>query len=174
MNPLVTDEQFASYLQRDLDRATADLALAGASGLVRDYCRWSITQETTTFVIDGNATRLLTLPTLKLTDVTEVRVGGIVLDPDDYAWSESGMLASTGNVWPQRFRYIEVDCTHGHEQTPDAVALVTFSLGARYYVNPEGLRSKAVGGVSRSFVIETLRGDLFDLEAAMLGPYRLP
>lgn len=168
MAPLVTDEQLASYLQRDLDRATADLAVAGASGLVRDYCRWDIyPQADVTFTVDGSGTSVLLLPTLKLVAVEEVRVLGEVIDPDDYEWSESGLLVRAAG-WPARLRAVDVDCTHGYDPVPDTVALVTCAVAARYYANPERLRAKAVGGVSRTY------GDgLADLEMALLAAYRL-
>src|SRR3954469_12331377 len=47
--PLATATQLASRLQTDLDTATADLALAGASGMVRDIGRQTfsfVAQET--------------------------------------------------------------------------------------------------------------------------------
>lgn len=173
MNPLVSAEEFAGYLQRDLDRYTADLALAGASGVVRLYCGWRIDRATETFVLDGDASRILTLPTLKLNAVNSVTVEGDELDPDDYQWSESGMLYRAGG-WPAGFRNIEVDADHGYSPTPDEVRVVVCAIASRHYNNPDGLRSKTVGAISRTFVLETMRGDLSKLEVELIGGHRLP
>jgi hypothetical protein len=172
VDALVYDDDFAAYLQRDLDRATAELALQAASGVVREFCGWSISEETTTFVADGSGTTLLRLPTMKLTDVAEIRVDDAVIDPDEYRWNTGGLIQRTLG-WPRLFRCVQVDATHGYPVIPDAVRAVVLSLAARYYTNPDGLRSKTVGQISRTYVIETMRGDLAQLEMALIGGYRL-
>lgn len=173
MDPLVTAEEFASYLQRDLDRATAELAIGGASGVVRNFCRWNVARESATFTLDAIGSTLLVLPTLKLVSVDEVRVGGDVLDASAYTWSQGGQLYAAGR-WPVGHRLVEVDVVHGYEPVPDEVKLVTCALAARSMVNPEGLRSKTVGTVAKVFVFETIRGDLSELEASMISGHRLP
>lgn len=173
-SPLVVAEDFASYLQRDLDRKTADLALASASGLVRHYCRWGLSAETITFIEDGTGTQLLSLPTLRLNAVAEVRVDGEVIPVTGYEWGRGGQLYRNYAVWPRRFRVVQADVQHGHTIIPDELRAVVFAVAARFYVNAEGLRSKTVGQVSRTFVLETMRGDLTDLETALIAGYRLP
>lgn len=170
---LVVDEDFAAYLQRDLDRATAELALAGASGVVRAFCRWSISAEDTTFTVDGTGSRILRLPTLCLTAVESVTVDGTALDPLDYRWSANGLI-ERGAGWPRRFRAVDVACSHGYDVTPDEIRIVVLSLAARYYGNPDGLRSKTVGDISRTFLLESMRGDMTQLETALIDGYRLP
>jgi len=165
---LATVAHLANHLQRDeadLDEASAQLALDGASGLVRDWCGWGIAHAEETFVVDGTGSRVLLLPTLRLVSVEEVRVDGTVLDPTTYTWSASGQLERAAG-WPRRFRAIEVDCTHGYDPVPDALRLVVLELAARSYKNPERLAAKSVGGVSYTY-------DLSELEMAQLGPYRL-
>lgn len=174
MDALVTPEEFAGYVQSDLDRYTAELALSAASGLVRSYCRWRISEETATLVADGTGTDLLSLPTLRLTDVTAVRIDGELLDASAWSFSRNGQVRYVDGIWPRRFRAIEVDCTHGYAVTPDEIRAVVFALGARYYVNPQGLRSKTVGAVSRTFVLESMRGDLTEIETVLIAGYRLP
>ena len=49
MDPLISTSQLASRLQKDLDASTADLAVAGASGMIRSIARQTISfvaQET--------------------------------------------------------------------------------------------------------------------------------
>lgn len=166
MDPLVTPEELASYLQHDLDRATAELAIAGASGAVRGHCRWDLALAEQTFVVDGTGSRLLLLPTLHLVSVEEVRVDGQALEADEYTWSENGALERAAR-WPRKLRGIEVDCNHGHDPIPDLPRMVTLELAARQYDNPQRLSSKTVGGVSQGW-------ELSELEMARLDPYVLP
>lgn len=172
---LVVDEDFAAYLQRDLDRATAELALAGASGVVRAFCRWSISAEETTFTVDGTGSTILRLPTMKLNGVDAVAIDGTALDPGEYRWSAGGLIERAAG-WPRRFRVADVTCSHGYalDDMPDAIRIVVLALAARYYGNPDGLRSKTVGDISRTFLLESMRGDMTELETALIGGYRLP
>jgi hypothetical protein len=175
MDPLVTVEELASYLQSGtVDRATAELVVAGASGMVRAYCGWIISREETTFTLDGSGHTLLALPTLNLVEVTEVRIDGIVIDAYDpeaasewqYRWSAAGVLDRPVG-WPRRFRCVEADVVHGYDPVPDLVKLVTLARAGCDYDNPERLTVRAVGAISRSY-------DLSGLETAQLDMFRLP
>lgn len=173
MDPLVSEAELATYLGRSVGEEAATLAVATASGIVRDYCRWCISSEETTFVVDGSGTSLLGLPTLRLVEVAEVRIDGVVIDPSEYSWSERGQLSRVAG-WPARFRCVEADVTHGWSPTPDSVRAVVLALASSRSVNPEGLRSKTVGAVSKSYVVEAMRGDLSDLQMSLISGYRLP
>lgn len=166
MDPLASAEELASYLQNDLDRATADLLLAGASAMIRDECGWPISlQEGATLVADSTGSRLLLLPTLNLLTVAEVRVDGVALDTDQYTWSATGAVYR-GAGWPAKFRSVEVDCDHGYDPSPDSVKLVALEVASRGYANPERVASRGVGGVSVSF-------NLDPVDLARLDPFRL-
>lgn len=166
MDPLVTSEDLAAYLQRDLDRSSAELAVAGASGAVRGYCRWDLAHTEETFVVDGSGGRLLTLPTLRLVSVEEIRVDGAPLDAGTYTWSAGGQLHRDAG-WPRRFRAVEVDCHHGYAPIPDEVCFVALDCAAHVYANPEHISTSAVGAVSLSY-------DFRPVDMARLDPYRLP
>jgi hypothetical protein len=170
---LASPETLASYLQRNLDRSTATLALAGASELVRGYCRWNISNETTTVRVNGNGSGLLTLPTLKLISVS-VDVDGSTVDEAAYQWSEGGQLRRVdGDIWPAGFGNINALIEHGYTTVPDDVTLVTCAVAARYYSNPESLRSKQVGNVSRVYGTVVIASDFTEIEVALLARYRL-
>ncbi|HLL68816.1 MAG TPA: hypothetical protein VK453_24345 [Micromonosporaceae bacterium] len=171
MDSLVAVADLTAYLQRPLDQPAAELALAGASGIVREYCGWTISAEAATFVVDGSGTTLIGLPTLHLTAVTEVRIDGLALEPAGYAWSENGLLQRRAG-WPRRFRCVAVDCAHGYGQVPDVVRAVVLALAGRLHTNPDRLVSKTVGGISRTYA--TGSGDMSELELAMLAGLRLP
>jgi hypothetical protein len=177
MDLLVSADDFNTYLQRPatVDTAQATMALAGASGVVRHFCRWVISEEApVTFALDGNGTDILNLPTLRLNAVSEIRIDGVIVEPGRYEWSRGGQIQLDG-WWPRRFRSIEVDGDHGYATIPDEVRAVVMSLATRYYINPDGLRSKTVGGVSRTYMLESASGKpLTELETAMIAGYRIP
>jgi hypothetical protein len=171
MAALVTVGDLQTHLQREVDQASAELAVAGASGAVRSYCRWDISREDATFVVAGSGTRVLNLPTLHLVDVLAVRLddgtelvrGG---GDEDYLWAKRGQLYCSAG-WPGPFRHVEVDCVHGYDPVPDVVRLVTLTVAAREYTNPMHLRDASVGSVTRRF-------DMTALDMALLDTYRLP
>lgn len=157
MAPLATVGELETHLQRTFDdQGQADMALALASGAVRAYCGWELARETTTFQVDGQGGTILTLPTLELIDVLEIRIADEVqalnLPVTDYGritWWRKGQLYRHAG-WPAR-SVIEVDCIHGYDPVPDLVKLVTLDLAARTISNPEGLVSATSGQVSRTW-----------------------
>lgn len=182
MEPLVSTAELGRYMQRTLPEEAAALAVASASGVVRAYCKWSISAETTTFILDGTGTIFLSLPTLELTAVEEVRAAGEVLTPatswppgsTEYTWSRIGMLRR-GLGWPAGFRTVEVDCTHGFDTTPDAVRAVALPLAAATVFNPGGaLASKTVGAVTHVYRDAGQTPELPAGLAFQLSDYRLP
>lgn len=173
MDPLITRGEFEAYLQRPVDPAPADLAIAGASGTIRAHCGWVISRETdVTLYVAGTGSPVLSLPTLMLLDVTEVRVDGDVIDPAAYAWARRGQILRGVPQSPARplwtaWSRVEVDCTHGYDPIPDAVKLVALSKAALHYSNPETVRVATTGSVSRTYF------DVAPLDAAILDAYRI-
>jgi hypothetical protein len=178
VDPLATAEDLASYLQHDLDTATADLALAAASALVRRNVDWPISRVTETLTRLGNGSCVLTLPTLVLVEVTAIRLAGGTLTPAtvdavgaldarDYVWTSQGQVVRLAG-WP-RLAPVEVDCTHGYDPVPDDVRLVVMAVAGRLISNPERLRSETVGALSRAFDFRAPT----ELEAGLLDGYRL-
>jgi hypothetical protein len=171
LNPLVAVEELAGYLQRDLDRFSADMAVQGASGIVRGHCGWDIARTVETLTVDASGGASVNLPTLRLNDVTEVRVDGAVLDVADYGWSANGILVvtSAAGCWPRGLRRIAADVDHGYEPVPDEVRIVCCAIAARLYSNPENLLQRSTGNSSQMF------RDLgfSELEARLIARYRL-
>ena len=178
MTPLISPEDLATYLKQDVDRATAELAIAGASGVIRGYCGWNLTRVVETLTVDSYGTASINLPTLRLNDVTEVRIDGDPLDVDGYGWGRNGVLVMAGNAdrWPAGFRRIEADVDHGYDPIPDEIRLVGCSLAGRLYSNPEGLSSKSSGDDSRVFgdTLSDVKPATWEsLEVRLLHGYRL-
>jgi len=172
VDPLVTAAELGLYLQRTVDPDAAALAVASASGMIRDICGWSISAETVTLVLDGSGTTILNLPTLRLVAVFEVRLWGVALDPSEYSWTERGQLYRAAG-WPADFRAVAADVQHGYEQTPDTVRAVALSLAGATTTNPGGtLVSKTVGAVTHAY--RDAPAVLTELQEFQLSGYRLP
>jgi hypothetical protein len=166
--PLADAADLDLHLQRTIDPDVAALALAGASGLVRSYCGWGLSRETTTFTVTGDDTVILSLPTLYLRSVSAIRIGGLALDPG----GPQPVPLQRGQViwaatWPSTTQ-VEVDADHGYDDTPDLVRLVVLTLAARIIANPEDAKTASVGTVSRSF--DTT---LTALDTRLLDIYRI-
>jgi len=157
MPPLATVGELETHLQRTFDdQGQAEQALVLASGAVRAFCGWELARENTTFQVDGQGSNILTLPTLELIDVTDIRIDGVsqaldlpVTDYGRITWWRKGQLFRHAG-WPAR-AVIEVDCLHGYDPIPDLIKLVTLDLAAVNLSNPEGLVSATVGQVSKTW-----------------------
>lgn len=169
MDPLITTGELDDYLQRAVPPAPAALAVQGASGAVRGYCRWGISQElAVTLRVTADGGRALCLPTLHLTAVDAVSVDGVALAAGSYRWVGRGQLYRDA-PWP-RWSTVEVVCDHGYAEVPDVVRLVALGVAARYASNPENLRIASVGSVQRTFAALGLT----NLESGLLDEFRLP
>lgn len=154
MDPLATQSELETHLQRDVEEAGAELALALASGAVRAFCGWDLARETATLQADGDGSPILSLPTLHLVDVTAVTVDDVevdlnLLDRDRIVWSKKGQLYRASG-WP-RFCVVSADVVHGYDPVPDLVKLVTLDLAARRLSNPEALVSATVSSVTKTW-----------------------
>lgn len=173
MEPLATPGELETHLQRDLDQAGANQALSLASGAVRAYCGWDLSREDVTFYIEAVDEPLVSLPTLELLAVTEIRAtDGTIVDPALYPYS----FSRKGQVWGTfaPCTQYEFDVTHGYEPIPDALKLVTLDLAARTLSNPESLVSASSGQVSRTWGGSSTGGvNLTDLHKRLLDRYSL-
>lgn len=172
VDPLTTPEMLAAYLQRDLDTATALVALKGASALVRGYCRWGISQETVTMTVDGSGSPLLALPTLYLNSVT-VKVDGVDVDAGEYEFTKRGLLRRRQREWPYGYGNIDAFVDHGYTVVPSDIQLVTCSVAGRYYGNPESLFRKTTGDDTRMYHAVVGAVDFTDVAIGLLAPYRI-
>ena len=178
MAAFATPSDLASFLQKDVDTATATLALNIATGKIRDECGWSITQEVGAVVtLDGEGERALWLPSLLVTAVASVVENGITLTVvTQFDWTPYGKLIRVGRCWTCKPRSVVVTFTHGEATAPDTVKGISLSLAGRLYDNPGGLRSYSVGAVSETFAgsSKDLGPGLTESEKEDLASYRLP
>ena len=139
-----TASELASYLQQDLDTASATQALTLASG---DFSRaadtwWTPTSVTWTTDVDGCT--VLEPPFYPITAVSAVRVNGLAVT----GWSlRNGKLYRSAGFgarssWPPD--YAEVDLTHGYTAATDDVKLSVLEIAAGLYENPTGAASESI------------------------------
>lgn len=175
MVALATTTDLAAWMGVDESALPAGAAtlLDLASAAVRDYCGWTITEETVTdLVVDGTGTEVLTLATMRLTAVTALALwdqtagtwGDELVDRQDFDWSANGVLtrrrgdgASLEDFlvfpqrhkhwprWPDRLQSVRLSYTHGWpaDQVPAAARTATMAAAARQVTNPKGIRSES-------------------------------
>jgi len=183
---LFTLGELASYLQRDLDTASATLAQATAEGLVRAWTRQNI--ETATYtstrvpVTIEHERYTVQLPQRPVTAVTSVTVNGTAyVSGTDYTWDGvhatlwlrylAGSSTSFIDEW-----WAVVTYTAGYATVPGAVKGVALSVAGRAYDNPRGVRSESIDdySVTRAGSDDDLAGvTLTAAEMAALRPYRV-
>ena len=150
MESLATVGELEVYLGRTFDDpAQAQALLDLASSAVRTYCGWDLTRQTQTMYVEGAKSALVTLPTLELVDVLEVRSGGVALDPLDFPinFSRKGQI---WGCWIYTCQY-EIDAVHGYDPVPEVLKLIAMDLTSKQMSNPEGLTSATVGQVTKTW-----------------------
>jgi hypothetical protein len=177
--PLATAADLAAATQRsDIPDATAELALASASAVIRSWTRQSISRIADDVVtLRVLASSELVLPQRPVVSVSRVRVNELVLQ--DWVLSGDRLLRTGG--WrrlPGTTTYpdpglVEVTYTHGWEEIPDDIRAVCVDLAAMTSVNPSMLREVAIDDYRRVFASETLgSGSLSLAHRELLAPYR--
>lgn len=174
MDPILESEDLALVL-------TDDELIDAATGEIRAACGWHVAPSVThTLTVESSGSRLLILPTLRLTAVTAVRVDGQDLVSSGYTWRESGLITRRGGSWPSAPAVIEADVTHGWQ--PDEVPHIKGLIAAmvtRVKATKNGLIVRAQAGqVSRTYsqVASNQAAGLSLTEherTNVLAPYRL-
>jgi hypothetical protein len=165
-----------------------DLVLAMASGVVRSYCGWSISQENDVSVtLDSDGGFFLFLPSLLVTDVASVTLEGTddagepfpVLTDAQWDWRTNGRLTWLKDRcgWPLGGQRVTVVYSGGYAPVPPEVQGVVMALSERIAVS--GVfqsRLENVGGIqTNSTYSQAVTGGigLLPLEEAVLDRYRI-
>lgn len=172
MAAFATPAELASWLQvASVDTATANLQLNIASSAIRNYCGWSISQETDVeyeIEVGERHRRRIWLPTLRLTDVIDVIDDEETLTADDYRFTRNGsLIRRNGKCWTHRI--VTVTPTHGYETVPDVVKGVCLAIGGRGYLNPTA--AKATTDVAGPFT--RTQSYTADVDTSMFAPAEL-
>lgn len=170
MTAFAQPEELASFLQRDVDTATAELLLDMASDAIREDVDQQIDR------VDGDQVTLdppvrssaLLLPELPVADVTSLTVAGVVLvDGVDYTWGPAGIIRRFGTAltagdltidgwtWGSAAQSIDVTYSHGYavgSRQLKTCRTVCLQAAARAYVNPDQVLSASttIGQTSKS------------------------
>lgn len=157
-----------------------------AEAEVRAYCGWHVApsrQEVLT--VDGQDSRVVFLPTLRLTGLLSLSVNGDVLDLAGVEWSTTGQLRwgriPTPTGWdgylrvPQgRLGGVVAEVVHGWDEWPLDVLSVIDRLASRTLSDPGNLVQ--VGGVRVGTGADglPLGGSLTRVDRDVLDRYRIP
>lgn len=196
MDPLITTEQLAARLHidvADLDTAAADLAIRGASGIVRGLTRQTISLVEGDTVLLAGGKRILTLPQRPVVvdethALTVVEVGDfgapdypMVADRDFTRlgdqltrgqpwWNTSRLMgwpwSRTLGVWAPRVR---VTYSHGYATIPDDIIDACLDAAAPIYDNPSRLRQVTIDDYTETYASEVLGAALVENLKKKLG-----
>lgn len=184
--PLLAEvDQLAARLQRDIDAEDATQALLDASGLCRSISRQTVSfVEADTVTLSGGS-RVLRLPQRPVfvddshpilcrelgdfggIDVNLVehrdweRLGDELTRSYPWYWQRQRLMGWPYNrpvgTWMPR---VQVTYSHGYPVIPDDVTAIVLDVAQALFTNPDGLRSRTVGGYSETYDVEHLRSRL--------------
>lgn len=140
-----------------------------AVAVVRAYCGWHIAPVLTeTILVDAQGGSALVLPSLRVTEISEVKIGDTVVESPE--WSAAGFVRG---CWPKKLRAVSVTWTHGFDEAPLALVAASKRLVEIGSV-PAGIRSRATGPYSVTYRdAETIVEQDFYL-STVLSVYKLP
>lgn len=169
--PLMTHAEFAAATggQFAATAETVSWALEAYSAAVRALCGWHVAPSVRCeFMGDGG--RLLRLPSMAVSEVTSVSVGGEPVDPGCYEWTPEGLVrlvrpcAATRAGW----RSVKVAYVAGHDSAADLQSTLV-SLVSEFLVSHPGISSQTAGGTQVGYSASVgVRS-----HASELAPYRL-
>lgn len=162
---LVTDVELATFLQKDLDTATAWLLIELATGKVQDAAGQRLVAATSTFVIDvgmWECDEYLALPQMPVRSVASVEIDGVAVT--DWRLSSQQLWRLAGwNTNPSAPTQVTAgDVAHGYLAGAQALELArdyVFGLCAMPYEN--------AGSAVESESIDDYRVTYADADAAM-------
>jgi hypothetical protein len=184
--PLLAEvDQLASRMQRDLDVDQATQALTDASTLVRAISRQTVSYVENDTVVLAGGNRTLRLPqrpvvvddTHQITCTELGDFGGITVELVEHRdWERLGEELTRSYPWYwQRQRLmgwpynrpigtwmprVQVTYSHGYQTIPGDIVAIVLDVAQALATNPDGLRSRTVGGYSETYDVEHLRSRL--------------
>jgi hypothetical protein len=175
-----TASDLASYLQKDLDTATATLAITVSSGMFSARAATMFAPTTVTYQVEVAGCRDLRLPYRPVISVQAVRVIGLAgtTTITDYTRIKTVLYRLIGfGVWG-RFPpdMAEVDLTYGYATCPDDVKGAVLESAGMAYEHPDAaLIAEAIDDYSiktaatlSGFQLSRVAQDLADLYRGVL------
>jgi hypothetical protein len=147
-------EEFASYVQSDVDTATATLLRDLVTDALRSATGQTFDLVSSTVSLTPPEGQELVLPQLPATAPTNVKVGGVTVTDwffqTDRLYRLGGWLAyDTTTGTPLN---VEVSYSHGYSTVPGDLKRIALQAAARAYLNPTGLQqhSETIGSETYS------------------------
>ncbi|SRX93565.1 hypothetical protein MSP7336_01804 [Mycobacterium shimoidei] len=99
--------------------------LDAALDAARRFCGWHVTPVITDEVtLDGPGGHVLSLPTMRLVELTELSEDGTALNVDDLAVSPRGLVQKRCGRWSHNYGSITAKMKHGYDEATDFQAAV--------------------------------------------------
>ncbi|MEU7066891.1 mobile element protein [Streptomyces sp. NPDC046161] len=149
--PLADPSELAVFLGVPADNPLLLASLRSASRRFRGAVGHQVDLvEDDVITLDGNGRQSLLLPVWPTIAVSRVVVDGVELvGGTDYSWSQAGVLRRLDyQVWPDKFRCVEVTYSHGWAEIPSDISDAVIEQARAAFRSEPGLKSKAVGGQS--------------------------
>jgi hypothetical protein len=132
----VTESELASYLQQDVDTATATQALTLALAEFSRAAETVFTPTSVTWSTLGDGRGVLEPPYRPVTAVAAVRVNGVTISGWTLRMGCLYRLAGFGYRWAWPPDQVDVDLTYGYTTVPDDVKLAVLEIAAGIYDHP--------------------------------------
>jgi hypothetical protein len=173
MTMYATPGDLASFLQKDLDAATATLVLTKATALFdqRSRSHWS-GAVATTYSKPGTGAFELVMPFAPLVTVSAVRVKGVAIT--DYTTIGQSLYRRIGFGSWYSFPpdLVEVDYTYGYPTVTDDVAAAVIETAALAYQSPDlSTVAEAIDDYSAKYAVNIGGMKLSDSAAALADWY---
>lgn len=139
-----TAEELASYLQQDLDAATATQALELASADFARAADTAFAATTATWTVEGGPGTSIEIPYRPVTAVSEVRLNGAVITGWTLRHNALYRSAGFGTWYAFPPDELAVDLTYGYTSVPDDVKKAVLEIAAGIYEHPGDAASESI------------------------------
>lgn len=144
-----TPADLASYLQKDVDTATATLALATATSMFETAAGTRFSPSTSTYQVEGRGQPVISIPHEPLISIQQVRVAGVILATTEYTQVMNNLyrVIGWGRIWGSTIAtapyvgfppdLVEVDHTYGYATWPDDAKGAVLETAGAIYQSPD-------------------------------------
>lgn len=177
--PLVSAADYAAASGTEATERVTQ-ALSAVSAAVRAFCGWHVCPQLPCAAETQGPGKVIALPTLAMSAVSEVTEAGVSLSDGEYEWLPEGLLRRGHfRQWPRAWRSVRVRFTSGLDaaMAPDLAAVVRQIVDNAVAGTP-GVTREQAGDVSITYnaTASGVSGGitLLDRDREMLAAYRLP
>lgn len=150
-----TPSELASYLQQDLDTATATLVLEVLSERFAEDSLTRFEPTSATYAVAGTGASVLILPFEPVIAVAAVRVNGVAVTDYTAIGGVLYRLAGFGSRLAFPPDLVEIDLSYGYATAPDDVKGAVLESAALAYQNPDRVMSEAIDDYSVRYLAES-------------------